>query len=46
VEHEFLPELALKGKTQVVQVYRVRSVGGLDQRTSMTSAVPLRPSNR
>ena len=46
VEHEFLPEMALKGKTQVVQVYRVRSVGAPDQRTSMTSAVPFRPSKR
>jgi adenylate cyclase len=25
VEHEFLPELGLKGKTQVVQVYRIKS---------------------
>ena len=46
VEHEFLPEMALKGKTQVVEVYRLRSVGAPDQRTSMTSAVPLRPSKR
>ena len=28
VEHEYLPELGLKGKTQVVQVYRVTSVTG------------------
>jgi len=38
--------MALKGKTQVVQVYRVRSAGLDDQRTSVTSAVPVRPSNR
>ncbi len=30
VEAEFLPELALKGKTQVVQVYRLRGRGGGD----------------
>jgi adenylate cyclase len=46
VDYEYLPEMALKGKTQVVQVYRVRSVGSADQRTSVTSALPLRPSNR
>ena len=45
VDYEYLPEMALKGKTQVVQVYRVRSVGAPDQRTSMTPAVPLRQSN-
>ncbi len=45
VDHEYLPEMALKGKTQIVQVYRVRSVGAPDQRTSVTSAVPVRPSN-
>jgi hypothetical protein len=28
VETEFLPELALKGKAQVVQVYRVKGGGG------------------
>ena len=44
VSCEFLPEMALKGKAQVVQVYRVRSVE--PQRTSVTAAVPLRPSNR
>jgi adenylate cyclase len=27
VDYEFLPEMALKGKAQVVQVYRVRMVG-------------------
>jgi adenylate cyclase len=27
VDYEYLPELGLKGKTQVVQVYRVRGVG-------------------
>jgi adenylate cyclase len=44
VSCEFLPEMALKGKAQVVQVYRVR---GLEpQRTSVTAAVPLRPSKR
>ncbi len=46
VDSEFLPEMALRGKTQMVQVYRVRSVGTPDQRTSLTSAVPARPSNR
>jgi adenylate cyclase len=46
VDYEYLPEMALKGKTQVVQVYRVRSAGLDDQRTSVTSAVPVRPSNR
>ena len=45
VDYEYLPEMALKGKTQVVQVYRVRSVGAADQRTSVISAVPMRPSN-
>ena len=44
VTYEFLPEMALKGKAQVVQVYRVRDVQ--PQRTSVTAAVPLRPSNR
>jgi adenylate cyclase len=46
VDHEYLPEMALKGKAQMVQVYRVRAVGGSDQRTSVTSAVPVRPSKR
>ena len=41
---EFLPEMALKGKAQVVQVYRVRGIEA--QRTSVTAAVPLRPSKR
>jgi adenylate cyclase len=45
VDHEYLPEMALKGKTQIVQVYRVRSVGAPDQRTSVTSAFPVRPPN-
>jgi class 3 adenylate cyclase len=44
VSAEFLPEMALKGKAQVVQVYRVRGMEA--QRTSVTTAVPLRPSNR
>jgi adenylate cyclase len=44
VSAEFLPEMALKGKAQVVQVYRVRGMEA--QRTSVTAAVPLRPSNR
>jgi adenylate cyclase len=44
VSCEFLPEMALKGKAQVVQVYRVR--GLQPQLTSVTAAVPLRPSNR
>jgi adenylate cyclase len=46
VDSEYLPEMALRGKTQMVQVYRVRSVGSAGQRTSVTSAVPVRPSNR
>ncbi|MBA3521034.1 MAG: FHA domain-containing protein [Gemmatimonadales bacterium] len=29
VEYDYLPELALKGKTQVVQVYRVKSISEL-----------------
>ncbi|MBA3346725.1 MAG: FHA domain-containing protein [Gemmatimonadales bacterium] len=29
VEYDYLPELALKGKTQVVQVYRVKSINEL-----------------
>ena len=44
VSCEFLPEMALKGKAQLVQVYRVN--GLQSQRTSVTAAVPLRPSNR
>jgi adenylate cyclase len=44
VSCEFLPEMALKGKAQVVQVYRVRDVQ--PQLTSVTAAVPLRPPNR
>jgi adenylate cyclase len=44
VSAEFLPDMALKGKAQVVQVYRVRGMEA--QRTSVTAAVPLRPSNR
>jgi adenylate cyclase len=44
VSAEFLPEMALKGKAQVVQVYRVRGMEA--QRTSVTTAVPLRPSKR
>ena len=44
VSCEFLPEMALKGKAQLVQVYRVN--GLQPQRTSVTAAVPLRPSNR
>jgi adenylate cyclase len=41
---DYLPELALKGKAQVTQVYRVRELQ--PQRTSVTAAVPLRPSKR
>jgi len=41
---DYLPEMALKGKAQVVQVYRVREVQ--PQLTSVTAAVPVRPSNR
>jgi adenylate cyclase len=44
VSSEFLPEMALKGKAQVVQVYRVRGIQ--PQRTSVTAAVSVRPSNR
>jgi len=44
VSCEFLPEMVLKGKAQVVQVYRVRDMQ--PQLTSVTAAVPLRPSNR
>jgi adenylate cyclase len=43
VSCDYLPELALKGKAQVVQVYRVRELE--PQRTSVTAAVSLRPSN-
>ncbi|MEP7175146.1 MAG: adenylate/guanylate cyclase domain-containing protein [Gemmatimonadales bacterium] len=44
VNSEFLPSMTLKGKTQVVQVYRVRGIQ--PQRTSVTAAVPVRPSKR
>ncbi|MFL5514567.1 MAG: adenylate/guanylate cyclase domain-containing protein, partial [Gemmatimonadales bacterium] len=44
VSSEFLPEIALRGKAQMVQVYRVRDVQ--PQLTSVTAAVPLRPSKR
>jgi adenylate cyclase len=44
VSTEYLPEMALKGKAQMVQVYRVRDLQ--PQLTSVTAAVPLRPSNR
>jgi adenylate cyclase len=45
VSCDYLPEMALKGKAQVVQVYRVRDMQ--PQRTSLTAAVPFRPpSNR
>ncbi|HEY8259029.1 MAG TPA: adenylate/guanylate cyclase domain-containing protein [Gemmatimonadales bacterium] len=46
VDHEYVPEMALRGKTQMVQVYRVRSIGASGQLTSVTSAFPVRPSNR
>jgi len=46
VECEFLPEMGLKGKAQVVQVYRVRPDGVPIQRASVTSVVPARPSKR
>jgi adenylate cyclase len=32
VDYEFLPELGLKGKSQMVQVYRVRGSGAAGQR--------------
>ena len=38
VSCDYLPEMALKGKAQVVQVYRVRDMQ--PQRTSLTAAVP------
>jgi len=44
VSCDYLPELALKGKAQVTQVYRVRELQ--PQRTSVTAAVPFRPSKR
>ena len=44
VSSEYLPELALKGKAQVVQVYRVAAVQ--PQLTSVTAAVPLPTSKR
>jgi adenylate cyclase len=45
VSCDYLPEMALKGKAQMVQVYRVRDMQ--PQRTSLTAAVPFRPpSNR
>jgi adenylate cyclase len=44
VSCDFLPEMALRGKAQMVQVYRVRDVQ--PQLTSVTAALPLRPSNR
>jgi adenylate cyclase len=44
VSSEFLPEMALRGKAQMVQIYRIREVQ--PQLTSVTAAVPLRPSNR
>ena len=44
VSCDYLPEMALKGKAQVVQVYRVRELE--PQRTSVTAAVSLRPTNR
>jgi adenylate cyclase len=44
VSCDYLPEMALKGKAQIVQVYRVRGVQ--PQRTSLTTAVPFNPSKR
>jgi class 3 adenylate cyclase len=44
VSCDYLPEMALKGKAQVTQVYRVRELQ--PQRTSVTAAVELRPSKR
>jgi class 3 adenylate cyclase len=44
VNCEYLPEMALKGKAQVVQVYRVRELE--PHRTSVAAAVPLRSPNR
>ncbi len=47
VEYDYLPELALKGKTQMVQVYRIKEVARWSQPTSETSTVssgpPVRP---
>ena len=45
VTSEFLPEMALRGKAQMVQVYRVRRTCSLSS-PRVTAAVPLRPSNR
>jgi adenylate cyclase len=44
VSSDYLPEMALRGKAQMVQVYRIRDVQS--QLTSVTAAVPLRPSKR
>jgi adenylate cyclase len=44
VSYDYLPEMALKGKAQVVQVYRVREMQ--PQRTSLTAAVPFRPPSK
>jgi adenylate cyclase len=44
VSYDYLPEMALKGKAHVVQVYRVREVQ--PQRTSLTAAVPFRPPSK
>ena len=44
VSCDYLPEMALKGKAQVVQVYRVRDMQ--PQRTSLTAAVPFRPPSK
>jgi adenylate cyclase len=46
VDCEFLPEMGLKGKAQVVRVYRVRPDGVPTQRTSVTSVVPARTLKR
>jgi adenylate cyclase len=46
VECEYLPEMGLRGKAQVVQVYRVRPDGVPTQRASVTSVVPARPLKR
>jgi class 3 adenylate cyclase len=39
-DYTFLPEMALKGKAQVVQVYRVRGGGQTDSRTEGQKSPP------
>jgi adenylate cyclase len=46
VDCEYLPDMGLRGKAQVVQVYRVRPDGVSAQWASITSVVPARPLKR